>query len=420
MVNTVPPPSVETVCRTSARARRSSSCRARRAPCAAVTPSARAVHRAYQDLGVLTGIEQRVLDRGGRADPRERGCGAAPGERGHALTARAAAPDVVAVPVVPDVALEPLVLDGALHAHVLEHAAHPGHQPVVGQGRELPVEGVLALGRGDHGPGDAGQSRGLAGVDLDDRAAGLLQGAPDAGLQAELEHRVEQQAAANPRPHPGGHLAGARQPPERRELIPLDEVGRDDPVAPEPVIAGGGDGLVDQRVERDRMRRRPRAAAARASVSVCERLSTKPARCAASCTLSVKTSAFFSRGSRASSPNIVDSVTDSRVAIALPRKRMPSFCWHDGQVSSLDSSSASRPDLGEHGQHPAVAVVRVVVGGRRLTAASAAGWTASAAPRRPSRRRPPVTPPRPPGRGRPRAARRAGHGSGPRGRRGCA
>ena len=79
------------------------------------------------------------------------------------------------------------------------------------------------------------------------------------------------------------------------------------------------------------------------SVSVCDRLSTNPARCAASCTLSVKTSAFFSRGSRASSPNIVDSVTDSRVAIALPRKRMPSFCWHDGQVSSLDSSSASGP-----------------------------------------------------------------------------
>ena len=62
------------------------------------------------------------------------------------------------------------------------------------------------------------------------------------------------------------------------------------------------------------------------SVRVCERLSTNPARCAASCTLSVKTSAFFSRGSRASSPNIVDNVTDSSVAIALPRNRMPSFC----------------------------------------------------------------------------------------------
>ena len=55
------------------------------------------------------------------------------------------------------------------------------------------------------------RAAGWPGVDLDDRAAGLLQGAPDAGLQAELEHRVEQQAAADPRPHPGGHLTGARR-----------------------------------------------------------------------------------------------------------------------------------------------------------------------------------------------------------------
>ena len=193
----------------------------------------------------MTGAAGPILGKAGAERPA--------GERGHALAARAAAPDVVAVPVVPDVVLEPLVLDAALHAHVLEHAARPRHQPLIRQGRQLPVEGVLALGRGDHGAGDAGESRGLAGVDLDDGAAGLLQGAPDAGLQAELEHRVEQQAAADPRPHPGRDLTGARPPPERRELLPLDEVRRDDPVAPEPVIASGGDGLVDQRVERDRM-----------------------------------------------------------------------------------------------------------------------------------------------------------------------
>ena len=102
MVNTVPPLSVATVCRMSARARRSSSCRARRAPWAAVTPSARAVHRAYQDLGVLTGSSSGSLT--GAAGPilgkagaeRPRGNAGMPWPRGPA------APDVVAVPVVPD------------------------------------------------------------------------------------------------------------------------------------------------------------------------------------------------------------------------------------------------------------------------------------------------------------------------------
>ena len=79
------------------------------------------------------------------------------------------------------------------------------------------------------------------------------------------------------------------------------------------------------------------------SVRVCDRLATNPARCAESWTLSVKTRAFFSRASSASSPNIVDSVTDSSVAIALPRNRMPSARWHDGQVSFRESSSASGP-----------------------------------------------------------------------------
>ena len=74
---------------------------------------------------------------------------------------------------------------------------------------QLPIEGVLALGGVEHCAGDAGESRRLAGVDLHDRAAGLLQGAADAGLQAELQHCVEQQSAADPRPHPGGHVTGA-------------------------------------------------------------------------------------------------------------------------------------------------------------------------------------------------------------------
>ena len=102
------------------------------------------------------------------------------------------------------------MLDGALRAHAFEHAAHPRDQPVVGQGAQVTVEGVLDVGRVEHGAGDAGERRRLAGVDLDDGAAGLLQGAADPGLQAELEHRVEQQAAADPRPHPGRDLAGAR------------------------------------------------------------------------------------------------------------------------------------------------------------------------------------------------------------------
>ena len=102
------------------------------------------------------------------------------------------------------------MLDGALHAHAFEHAAHPRHQPLVRQVGQVPVEGVRDLGRVEHRAGHAGERRRLAGVDLDDGTAGLLQGAPDAGLQAELEHRVEQQAAADPRPHPGGDLAGAR------------------------------------------------------------------------------------------------------------------------------------------------------------------------------------------------------------------
>ena len=141
MVNTVPPPSVATVCRMLRAGE----------PLEQLPRQAGAVGGgdAERPRGPpripgprrADGIEQRVLDRGGRADPRERGGRAAPGERGHALAARPAAPDVVAVPVMPDVALEPLVLDGALHAHVLEHAARPGHQPLVGQGRRAPRRG---------------------------------------------------------------------------------------------------------------------------------------------------------------------------------------------------------------------------------------------------------------------------------------
>ncbi len=94
---------------------------------------------------------------------------------------------------------------------------------------------------------------GLSGINLDHGTAGLLQGAPDLGLQAELKHRVEQQTAAYPSPHPGRNLASPRPPPERGELLTLHEVRRDDPVALEPVITGGGDGPVDERVKRDRV-----------------------------------------------------------------------------------------------------------------------------------------------------------------------
>ena len=70
-------------------ASRSSSSSARRAPCPAVTPSVRAVQRAYQDLRRGDRVEQRVSC-WRRADPRERRRGR-PREGGHALP-RAARP----------------------------------------------------------------------------------------------------------------------------------------------------------------------------------------------------------------------------------------------------------------------------------------------------------------------------------------
>ncbi len=72
------------------------------------------------------------------------------------------------------------------------------------------------------------------------------------------------------------------------------------------------------------------------SVSAWERDCTNPARCAASCTESVKTSAFFSAASSPAVPNRLDRDTDSSVAMAEPRNRMPSFCPHDGQSSSFE------------------------------------------------------------------------------------
>ena len=183
-------------------------------------------------LRAADGVEQRILALGGRADPRERGRGAAPRERGHALPARPSAPDEVAVPVVPDEALEPFVFDSALRAHAFDNAADPRHEPAVRQVVQVIVEGVRDVGGIEHLAGHPGESRRLTGVDLDDGTAGLLQGAADARLQAELQNRVEQQPTADPRPHPGRDVAGPVTLPERRELVPLDEVGRDDPVPP--------------------------------------------------------------------------------------------------------------------------------------------------------------------------------------------
>ena len=94
---------------------------------------------------------------------------------------------------------------------------------------------------------------GPAGVDLDDDAARLFQGAPDAGLQAELHHRIEQEAAPDPRLYPGGHLPGGLALPEGSELVAFDGVRRDEPVAAEGIVAGSGDGLADERVQRDRV-----------------------------------------------------------------------------------------------------------------------------------------------------------------------
>ncbi|SKT62088.1 Uncharacterised protein [Mycobacteroides abscessus subsp. abscessus] len=85
----------------------------------------------------------------------------------------------------------------------------------------------------------------------------------------------------------------------------------------------------------------PRRAVRR--VRLWERACTNPARCAASCTLSVNINAFFSAASRFSSPNRFDRVTDSWVATALPRNRMPSAAPQAGHTSFLDCSSASGP-----------------------------------------------------------------------------
>ena len=350
----------------SARASRSSSCRASRAPWAAVTPSTRAVHRAYQDLGVLTGIEQRVLDLGGRADPRERGRGAAPGERGHALAARAAAPDEVAVPVVPDEALEPLVLDGALHAHAFEHAARP-RPPAGSSGRagQLPVEGVLAVGR------RSSTARAMLASAAGSPASTSATALPVCSrVRPTRDCRPNSSTASNSRRRRtrvrtrAGTSRARGTLPERRELVPLDEVGRDDPVAPERVVAGGGDGLVDQRVERDRVvaDRVPQQRAQRQRVrpalhepgpvrgvlhAVGEDERLLLAR--------IEGLVAEHRGQRDRQQGGDRAAEEPDAVLLLARRAgvVPGF------VVGVEA------DLGEHGQHPAVAVVRVVVGGRR-------------------------------------------------------
>ena len=102
------------------------------------------------------------------------------------------------------------------------------------------------------------------------------------------------------------------------------------------------------------------------SVSVCERLSTNPARCAASWTLSVKTSAFFSRGvqrlvaeqgGQRDRQQRGDRAAEEPDAVLLLARRA-------GVVPGV--VVGVRPGLGEHRQDPAVPVVRVVLGrGRR-------------------------------------------------------
>src|SRR5699024_5595746 len=78
-------------------------------------------------------------------------------------------------------------------------------------------------------------------------------------------------------------------------------------------------------------------------VNVRERAWIKPARCDASCTESVKTSAFFSARSRSESPKSVEIATDVRVETAEPTKRMASSVKHAGQTSSCDCSTTSSP-----------------------------------------------------------------------------
>ncbi len=59
-----------------------------------------------------------------------------------------------------------------------------------------------------------------------------------------------------------------------------------------------------------------------------------PARCAASCTLSVKSSVFFSCSGMPACPNRWLSATDAKVDTREPRNRMPSVFWHDGHLPS--------------------------------------------------------------------------------------
>ena len=133
-------------------------------------------------------------------------------------------------------------------------------------------------------------------VDLDGDGAGAFERAAEARLETELERRVEEEPAFDRARAPA--CAGRRAcggPTTRR--TPRD---RCSPAGPS---GSAGTGRPRHAGRRARPARRgctaPSPTASRSmarKVRVCERASTKPARWAASCTLSVKTSDFFSRG----------------------------------------------------------------------------------------------------------------------------
>ena len=195
----------------------------------AVRPAGRRVRpgrRASAPSSGRTGLragdvdQQRVPDLGSRTDAGERRRRPAARERRHPLAARSSAPDE-------DSGCRRASMNSWNHAcstapsdpHVLEHAAHPRHQRAVGLGGKSPVEGVRRRSvAASTARAVAGERRWLRRRRPRPPRCRSAPGAADPRLQAELEHRVEQQPSPDPRPHRSRNLAGERPPPERREL----------------------------------------------------------------------------------------------------------------------------------------------------------------------------------------------------------
>ena len=90
--------------------------------------------------------------------------------------------------------LEPLVLDRALVAHALEHAAHPADERLGGHSAGASLVERRPVDEARRAPAarcDSSHARGCRRSTSTATAAGELQRAADARLQAELQRRVE-------------------------------------------------------------------------------------------------------------------------------------------------------------------------------------------------------------------------------------